>query len=108
MGYSSKIENDLRIFKIFKKMNNEFKQELNLLITPENILKTSSYSIQPEDFNKIIERIIYTPENEIMDYSLESVNTWSDRFIFERIIEHTKIYLQLRPNLLEQYPELLI
>lgn len=108
MDYLSKIENDLRIFKIFKKINNEFKQELNLLITPENILKISSYSIQTEEFNKIIERIVYTPENEIMDYSLQSVNAWSDRFIFERIIEQTRVYLQLRPILLERYPELLI
>ena len=108
MDYLSKIENDLRIFKIFKKINNEFKQELNLLITPENILNLSEYAIDKYEFQKIIERILNTSEMDIIDHYASIPNHWSDRFIFERIIEQTRVYLQLRPILLERYPELLI
>lgn len=111
MDYTnSDTHNAIRIFKIYKNMPKEMKNELSLLITPENILGLESHWITEDThtlFNKTMNNFNSMTINEAMD-RYDGKEYWTDITKFERLIKQIKIYLQLRPNLLEDYPELLI
>ena len=94
-------------------MPDEFKNELELFLTVENIFGIRSINHREvEDQLKVtIIRMTSLKKTDIMKYYSSDATSdvyWNDRKYFENLIEQVKIYLQLRPKLLENYPELLI
>ena len=94
-------------------MPDEFKNELELFLTIENIFGIRSINHREvEDQLKVtIIRMTSLKKTDIMKYYSSDATSdvyWNDSKYFENLIEQVKIYLQLRPKLLENYPELLI
>ena len=104
------LNNNIILFRIYKKMPQDLKDEFSLLITPENILNVSSSSVNHEIktyCDESIAKIRSLSVSEMKEiYSKDLF--WSDKYIFERLIAQLKIFIQLRPQILVDYPELLI
>ena len=94
-------------------MPEEDKKVLNLFLTVENIFGIRSIN-RPEiedQLKTVIDRMSKLKKKDIIKYYDSDATTdvyWNDRKYFENLINQIKIYLQLRPELLENYPELLI
>ena len=94
-------------------MPEEDKKVLNLFLTVENIFGIRSIN-RPEiedQLKTVIDRMTKLKKKDIIKYYDSDATTdvyWNDRKYFENLIDQVKIYLQLRPELLENYPELLI
>lgn len=94
-------------------MPEEDKKVLNLFLTVENIFGIRSIN-RPEiedQLKTVIDRMSKLKKKDIIKYYDSDATTdvyWNDRKYFENLIDQIKIYLQLRPELLENYPELLI
>ncbi len=113
MEVEDDVDNILRIFNIYKKMPYENKQELSIFLSVENILNVRSVNKQEveEQLAAVLSRIDKLKKSDIMKfYDSDSPNDIYrvDRRYFENVVEQVKIYLMLRPILLENHPELLI
>jgi hypothetical protein len=104
-------QNNVRIWKLYKGLPSHIRNEINLFITPENIfgVQTHQITIDTEQyFDKTIQQMMETPISAIID-SYENENDyekyWSLTTNFEKVVEQIKIYLQLRPQVLQDYPE---
>jgi hypothetical protein len=106
------IENDLRLFKIWKKMPKELKEEFSILITPENLLGVNTHpnhmvaEVADEHYRRIHNLLSLSYQEMYEIYSKEE--RWNNQKAFSNFISILKEYLRLRPNLFEDYPELLI
>lgn len=114
MSPSDEQNNMLRIFNIYKKMPIENKQELSIFLSVENILNVRSVNRKEveDQLSAVMDRIDKLKKSDIIKfYNSDSPADGYYRFdkkYFENVIEQVKIYLMLRPALLEKYPELLI
>ena len=107
-------ENNIRLFKIYKKLPQELADEFSLLVTPENLIgiKVNEYTdreataIHEKTIQRITEELTVVDLLEVYDENYNKMR--GDRRVFEKFIKTFKQYLQLRPNLFEEYPELLI
>lgn len=91
-------------------MPQDLKDEFSLLITPENILNVTSSSVNHEIktyCDEFIAKIRSLSVSEMKE-NLSKGLYWSDKCKFERLIAQLKIFIQLRPQILVDYPELLI
>lgn len=93
-------------------MPHEFKTELGLFLTVENIFGIVSNRREVEEQLKaFIDSLTYLKKTDIIKYydgdDASDVHC-SDVKYFENLIDQVKIYLRLRPNLCENFPELLI
>ena len=95
------INNDIILFKIYKKMPRDLEDEFSILITPENILNVSSSSV-----NHAIQTFCDESIAKIRSLSVSEMKEnyskglfWSDKYIFERLIAQLKIFIQLRPQI---------
>ena len=104
------LNDNIILFRIYKKMPHDLKDEFSLLITPENILNVSSSSVNREIqtfCDESIAKIRSLSVSELKENYSKGL-FWSDKYIFERLIDQLKIFIQLRPQILLDYPELLI
>ena len=104
------LNDNIILFRIYKKMPHDLKDEFSLLITPENILNVSSSSVNHEIKTYCDESIAKIRSLSVseMKENLSKGLFWSDKCKFERSIAQLKIFIQLRPQILLDYPELLI
>lgn len=113
MEIDDNVDNLLRIFNIYKKMPTVNKQELSIFLSVENILNVRSVNKQEveEQLKAVLDRINKLKKSDIMKFynSDSPYDVYRvDRRYFENVVSQVKIYLMLRPALLEKYPELLI
>ena len=102
--------NNIRIFRVYKKLPRDIKNELHLLLSPEILLGVETHIITnevEENFNKVITDISSMHIDDLKDI-FENDKHWIHKFAYTRFIKQVKTYLQLRPNVLEDYPEFLI
>lgn len=102
------LDNDIRLFKIYKKMPTLFKNELALLITPENILHINTSALPRDVISGYEQKIEKMLTMSYKDLKSNQINDYNYIFMFNNFIKIFKDYLILRPNLFETNPELLI
>ena len=113
MEIDDNVDNLLRIFTIYKKMPTVNKQELSIFLSVENILNVRSVNRKEVEgqLSAVMDRIDKLKKPDIMKFYNSDSPTDGyrvDKKYFENVVEQVKIYLMLRPALLEKYPELLI
>lgn len=89
------------------------KQELSIFLSVENILNVRSVNRKEveDQLSAVMDRIDKLKKSDIMKfYNSDSTSDVYrvDRRYFENVVSQVKIYLMLRPALLEKYPELFI
>ena len=94
-------------------MPEEARAELGIFLTVENIfgIRSINHKEVEDQLKTVIIRMTNLKKSDIMKYYDSDATTdvyWTDRKYFENLINQVKIYLMLRPNLLENHPELLI
>ncbi len=91
-------------------MPRDLADEFTILLTPENILNVTSSSVNHEIQTYCDESIAKIRSLSVseMKENLSKGLYWSDKCKFERLIAQLKIFIQLRPQILLDYPELLI
>lgn len=113
MDYGINIENldnNIKLFRIYKKLSSDEKKELTLLLTAENIMGVKSVTKEVnEQLESIFNRVDKLSIVKLTDYHDEENNSyWTDKYYFKNIMDQVKVYLMLRPNIIEKYPELLL
>ncbi len=99
---------NLDIFFFYMKLPSHEQRECEIFITPEKI-----YQIKYGDLtaiNDIKNKLKYMrdlPTKELRD-SVESRGEWPYYTMFNRVVGAIKEYMQLRPAVIEKYPEFLI
>jgi len=100
-------ENDLAVFVFYNKLPLSERKDCEVFITPEKIYQIQeANSIATEN---LLSRMITFREMDItIMRSLIIKGEWKDYTIFKRVVSAIKEYYQLRPEVIEKYPELLI
>jgi len=100
-------ENDLAVFEFYKKLPTIERKDCEVFITPEKI-----YQIQQANTiaveNLMSRMIVFREMEATIIRSLIIKGEWKDYTIFKRVVKAIKEYYQLRPEVIEKYPELLI
>jgi hypothetical protein len=109
---SEDIQNTIRLFRLYKKLPYEYKKEFKLLLTPENILNAST-STDKNTFvetntNNSISGIDNMTIKELSDNLENDEGTIFNSFVFNNIMKQLKVYISLRPQLIEDHPEYLL
>lgn len=109
MGLNDEQNNIIRLFRIYKKFPQSTRNEFDLLLTPENVMNVRAVNYDEIDYqmNCLMERISKLRIKDLKRYYCEET-FWNDKRYFENIMKQVKVYLMLRPALLEKHPELLI
>lgn len=111
------VNDSIKIFKIFKKLPSENMSEIDLFLTPENILGYHIHNNEEAltEFKYIIQSFKTLPNNEIYtaykqdSYFLYSPTATSINIkMYERLINQVREYLKLRPSMIDKFPECLI
>lgn len=94
-------------------MPEESRAELGIFLTVENIfgIRSINHKEVEDQLKAVMTRMTNLKKSDIMKYYDSDATSdvyWNDRKYFENLINQVKIYLMLRPNLLENHPELLI
>jgi len=100
-------ENDLAVFEFYKKLPQEEREMCGIFITPEKILEIQTPSYIAEVKLKIKMDVLRGYDYNIIK-KLILDGHWGDYTIFKRVVKVIKEYYQLRPEVIEKYPELLI
>ncbi len=107
-------ENDLAIFNFYNKLPFDEKRRCEVFLTPENIFGVREAS--SDDINRLARTIHYLRELPSKKISEELVKhrygeigeRWHEFDVFKIIVKYIKEYYQLRPNVLDDYPECLL
>jgi len=104
-------EEDLSILEFYKRLPYNKMKECEIFITPEKI-----YGIQYADdadtriLAESLNILKTLKSNELKDkielHRTEGV--WREFYTFKNVVKAIREYLQLRPNLIEEYPECMI
>ena len=96
------------IFIFYTKLPPQDREECEIFITPEKILKINygDYTAV-NDVNRKVEYLRKLPIKELRD-NLESREGWPFYTFFSRVVDAIKEYLELRPLVIEKYPEHMI
>lgn len=101
------IQNDIKLFKIYKNMSYEYRKEIKLLLTPENILNITIHpqlTVRDSDTDIVLNQINSLSIDELTN-KLENDSLWKHRYAFDNLIIQIKTYFLLRPEITEKYPE---
>ena len=100
-------ENDIAIFEFYKKLPLEEQKKCEVFITPEKILEIQVAT--DIDKGTLQMHLIALRAFDINTFrSLILKKNWKDYTLFKRIVAAIKEYYKLRPEVIENYPELLI
>jgi len=101
-----KDKDDLAIFEFYRKLPLEARVDCEVFITPEKIYKIQYASeIDIDDLERKLENLRNMKTEEIVDI-LESQSSYLTTFT--RVVDAIREYLQLRPQMIEKYPEYLL
>jgi len=97
----------IRLFRIYRHLTLGYKDEFNLLLTPENMFNVSV--VVTEELDSLYVRYINSIKNisiiELIQ-KLEHVElNYYEHRIINNFIKHFLIYISLRPQILEEYIE---
>lgn len=100
---NDEINDKIRLFRLYSNLPTNIVSEVRMFLTVENI-----YGIKESTENKIqldnyINRINCMSIDELTDHL--SDDFWELCVVFNGIIKQFKVYISLRPNIVESYPE---
>lgn len=100
-------ENDLAVFEFYKKLPHDERKDCEIFITPEKIYKIHEANLESiSDLERKMEMMRRLPGTEIAQLLEEG--SWGYYTVFKRVVAAIKEYYQLRPNIIEKYPEFLV
>ena len=96
------------IFNFYKRLPSHEQKECEIFITPEKIYLLNHSDLAAEnELTRKIEHIRKMTSTELRD-SIESRGEWPYYTMFNRVTAAIKEYIQLRPAVIDKYPEFLI
>lgn len=100
-------DNDIRILEFYKKLPPNDKRDASVFITAEKIYELDYIHDEAlEEFNIKLQYVLNLKSQEIKE--LIEKGYWNNLIFFKRLVASIKEYFMLRPNIIEEYPELLI
>lgn len=102
--YSDRQINEmLRSFRLYRHISSDAKTEFKLFLTPENIFGVRENEVNVKTVCNYVNDIDKMSVLEITERL--SDDFWSLGFVFVKLIEQFNIYISLRPEIYETYPE---